>query len=171
MGAAGSAGREGLQQFELSGKPAPDFELESLAGETIKLSGLAGKVVVLDFWASWCGPCVAELPHIQELWEKLEGKEVLFIGVNLDRSVEDAERMARQKGLTFPSVRDEGGSVANAYGVRGIPCLVIIDADGKVVGRKLGYDPAVTEMLETEILKLLASAEPEQGAPAGQRSP
>ncbi len=139
---------------ELEGKAAPDFELKALDGSTVKLSGLKGKVVVLDFWASWCGPCRQEMPELEQLWQKVKDKDVVIFGVNLGDSAEAAGKAADSFGVTFPIVLDSNGATGNAYGVSGIPTTVIIDGAGVVRGRHVGYRPGVGKQIEEEIEKL-----------------
>lgn len=157
---------EGAEQVELSGKPAPDFELSTLEGGAIKLSDLKGKVVVLDFWATWCGPCRSELPELQKLWEKVKEKDVIVLGVNLDRRPEDAEGLVNELKLTFPVLLGSDSGVSVLYGLSGIPCIVLIDTEGIVQGRHVGYSPGIGERLEDEIEALLGNRE---AAPAEKR--
>jgi len=160
--AAGAQAAE-PESFSLTGKAAPDFELETFAGRKLKLSELKGKVVLLDFWASWCGPCMAELPHIQTLWEKVKDRPVVIVGVNLDGTKEAAQKAIDELGLTFPIVKDDW-QVSDAYEVSGIPCLVIVKPDGTVQGRHVGYRPGIADALLKEIDAALA--EPQPAGPA-----
>ncbi|MFO8007262.1 MAG: TlpA disulfide reductase family protein [Candidatus Brocadiia bacterium] len=156
-------GAEKVTQFgpqpELLGEAAPEFETETLAGDEVALADLRGKAVVLDFWASWCGPCRMALPHTQELWEDLGGEDVLVFGLNADRDLDAAKAMVEELGLTFPSLLDRDQSIVEAYGIRGIPTMVVIGPDGKVAGWHSGYDPNIVETVKQEIEGALAEPE------------
>lgn len=135
-------------------KPAPDFTLETADGR-FRLSDQRGKVVVLNFWASWCGPCRYEMPAFQETYEaRRDAGDFVLVAVNVtaDDSRAAADRFAEQFGLTFPVPYDTTRSVANAYGVRGLPATFFIDADGILRART--YGPVPLDRLE----ELVASA-------------
>lgn len=124
---------------EWEGKEAPDFELTSLDGRRkVKLSDLRGKVVLLDFWASWCGPCREELPHIEKIHKELSGKGLVVLGIN-DEPPDVAKKFVKEQGLTFTTLHDDGGKVHRLYGVEFIPTTIIVGRDGKVVERFVGY--------------------------------
>ncbi len=114
------------------GKAAPDFELKKLDGTLVKLSDLKGRVVVLDFWATWCGPCVASLPKITELGQEFKGAEVDVIMVNIEQTSAEVRALLDRLKLSPVVVLDSDGSVARAYQAQAIPQTVIIDRDGNV---------------------------------------
>lgn len=118
-------------QVDLTGKPAPTFELTALDGRPLSLASLRGRVVVLDFWATWCAPCVVEMPTLQRLHEEFGSQGVIIVGVN-NEAPSLARRFLQRHGVTFQTVTDPRGAVAKQYGVRGIPVGVIIDRDGQV---------------------------------------
>lgn len=128
----------------LVGKPAPDFALMDSAGEPVKLQSLTGNVVVLDFWATWCGPCKAAMPEVQKLHERFQGRPVRVFGVNCWESGDAAGYMTKNK-FTYGLLLS-GDEVAKAYGVSGIPTFVVIGVDGKVLKYAVGFNPA--EMTE-----------------------
>ncbi len=126
-----AGGGEGSQEA-LVGKPAPDFGDTALDGTPLKLSNLKGRVVMLDFWATWCGPCVQAIPQVQELSDRFRDKAVTVIGVNQDRGNEPlVKKFIEKKKITFPQFMDEG-EVGRAYEVSAIPCTVLIDKEGVV---------------------------------------
>ena len=117
------------------GVKAPDFALQSIEGEEVKLSSLKGEKVILNFWATWCGPCKAEMPAI----EKFHGnhKDVNVIAVNTDPDA-DVKGFADQLGLTFPIVLDEEDRTMKNYSVMGIPTTYFIDEQGIITQKYIG---------------------------------
>lgn len=111
------------------GAVAPDFTLQTLDRRTLSLSGLRGQVVLINFWATWCGPCKLEMPAIQERYND-GGFEVL--AVNFDEPAELIEPFVAELGLTFPILLDPGGMVQELYRIRGYPTSFFVDADGLI---------------------------------------
>jgi thiol-disulfide isomerase/thioredoxin len=128
---------KGLKKGTRVGNVAHNFRLETPEGETIVLSDLRGKPVLLNFWATWCGPCRFEMPELQELHERI-GDQVQVIAVDLDESADDVTEYFEDLGLTFPSVIDEGQDVANKYALFGLPSTFILDENGVVAVIKVG---------------------------------
>ncbi len=118
-------------QSTLSGH-APDFTLDSLDGGAVTLSDLEGQVVVLDFWAIWCSPCVDAMPHLQQLHEQYAGQEVVVLAINVSERRDEVAEFMAQHGYTFTVLLDSDGRVTDTYGVRGIPYTIIVDRDGDV---------------------------------------
>jgi len=115
-------------------KKAPDFTLKTMQGETFTLSDHEGKVVVLNIWATWCGPCRDEIPEFIELQKEMDDQGVLFVGLAIDEAGWDAIRpYARQMGFNYPVVWDEGFDVTKKYGpLRGVPTTFIINRNGRM---------------------------------------
>jgi cytochrome c biogenesis protein CcmG, thiol:disulfide interchange protein DsbE len=113
---------------------APDFTLDRLdqAGK-LQLSSLRGKAVVLNVWASWCGPCKEEAPYLEEVWQKNRDRGLVVVGLDAKDFRADARRFARRYELTFPLVYDGPGDVIGRFGVTGFPETFVIDRDGRVV--------------------------------------
>jgi peroxiredoxin len=139
----------------LLGKPAPSFELKTIAGETVKLQDLRGKVVLLDFWASWCGPCMMAMPEIEKIHQEFAGQSVMVIGVNQRDDAEAAQEAVESKAITFIQILDTDGSVGDAFGVTGIPQTVLIDAEGRIQRIHQGYSGVMAQELTADIEKLL----------------
>ncbi len=123
------------------GRPASAFELSDLKGATRRSSDLIGKVVLLDFWASWCVPCRIDLPRVEALHRELSGQGLVVLGVN-DELPEKANAFVEGRGFTFPTLNDAEGELYRAYEVRTIPTAVIIDRDGKVSSYLVGSHSA-----------------------------
>jgi cytochrome c biogenesis protein CcmG/thiol:disulfide interchange protein DsbE len=128
--------------FKLRGKPAPDFELTELgSGRKVHLSELKGKPVVLNFWASWCGPCEAEDPVLAWGAQRF-GNDVQFLGVVFEDTEENANRFLAQHGRHFPQLFDPRSRVSVDYGASGVPETYFIDSRGIIVDKHLGgIDP------------------------------
>lgn len=121
------------------GKPAAAFTLDRLDGNgKVTLSDHAGKVVILNFWASWCIPCKEENPALVRVWERYRSSDVMLIGIVYQDSLESARRYVRDNGVTWPTATDEDGRIAFAYGVFGIPETYFIGPDGVIAGRHIG---------------------------------
>ncbi|MCT2536766.1 redoxin domain-containing protein [Aquibacillus koreensis] len=136
---------EGLEVGNL----APDFELETLAGETIKLSDFRGQNVMLNFWATWCPPCRAEMPDMQKFYEN---QDVAILAVNLaqtEGSMQDVEDFVKDFELTFPILLDEDLEVATNYAIRPIPTSYMIDSNGVIQYKAFG--PMNYEMMVQEL--------------------
>ncbi len=147
-------------ESDLLNKPAPAFSGTLLDGSNLSLESLAGKVVVIDFWATWCPPCVQALPAMQGLWKTYESRNVVFLGMNLDDpKMDNAEiqKFLADKGVTFRQMRDLEGKTSNDYNVSGIPCTVIIDTKGVVRNVHVGFMPGMEEDLKNEIEAALKS--------------
>lgn len=118
-------------------EPAPDFEIETFDGQALRLSDLEGKVVVLNFWASWCPPCRAEMPSFERSWQEYREQGVVFVGVAMSDTEEDARGFAEEVGVTYPIGLDTTNEVARAYEVRSLPTTFFIGKDG-LIERRLG---------------------------------
>lgn len=140
----------------VSENAAPDFTVTDGEGNEVKLSDFRGKGVVLNFWASWCGPCKSEMPHFQEAYEEY-GEDVHFLMVNMSTafgdSQTDAEKLMEHGGYTFPVYYDTKTECAYSYGVTGIPMTMFIDKNGNLVSGKNGM--ISREDLQRRILTIL----------------
>ena len=120
------------------GAPAPDFSLADLDGNPIHLAELRGRPVVLNFWASWCGPCVEEFPLLREASERHAADGLAVIGIVYEDRSEAARDFMARNGATWPAAMDPGGRVAAAYGILGPPETFFIGRDGTIVARQFG---------------------------------
>lgn len=127
-----------FQVFDQSlGYPAVDFELENLTGDVVRLSGFQGKPVLINFWATWCGPCQVEMPLIQEFYQKY-ASEMEVLAIDYDEPTADIQAFFDKFKLTFPVLLDPGGKITDQYQVRGFPTTYFIDREGVVRGVHVG---------------------------------
>ena len=124
---------EGIQIDEA----APDFTLKNPEGETTHLSDLRGKPVVINFWATWCGPCVREMPTLQKYQDKYPG--LVILGMNVEEKAEDVKKFMDKMKLSYQVLLDEKGTVAAMYKVMIMPTTYFVDESGVIVARHFGY--------------------------------
>ena len=137
----------------LIGQPAPDFALYDLNGNEVRLSDFRGKPVVLNFWATWCGPCRVEIPHVNALYDKYKEQGLVIIGVNAEPDHATVRSFAEQH-ISY-TVALDGGSQFQQYGVRGIPATYYIDREGIVRSRDVGFSPGGETTLDMKTRELL----------------
>jgi cytochrome c biogenesis protein CcmG/thiol:disulfide interchange protein DsbE len=141
-GSGGTPGGFGINsrfgEVAIQQRPAPGFVKESLEGRRVSLAELKGKVVMLDFWSSWCPPCRKEAPTLAGVYAEYRDRGVEFVGVAIWDDPGDVGRYVRELGLTYPNVLDEKGQIAIDYGVAGIPEKFFIDAQGSLVRSFVG---------------------------------
>ena len=138
LGLANKAPVTGKSGYTRVGKPAPDFSLPLLAGGEFVLSEHAGRPVVINFWASWCAPCVEEAPVLERGWQSYRDLGVAFVGVDVQDTEEDARAFVSRFGATYTNGRDENGKITIDYGVVGLPVTFFVGKDGVVQRRWVG---------------------------------
>lgn len=146
----------GLSSTTFIGKPAKDFQVTDLKGEELSLEKYRGQVVLLDFWATWCGPCKDEMPHVKKAYEKYKDQQFEIIGISLDRAKPPLEAYIQKEGIEWPQFLDHGGTIAKMYNVRGIPATFLIDSEGiirKVNLRGNALENAVAELVTENLAK------------------
>ena len=121
--------------------PAPAFTLASRAGQEVSLAQYKGQVVMLNFWASWCGPCRQEMPLLEDIYKKYSKMGFTLIGVNVEPDSKAAEGFLKQTPVSFPVIYDKDSAVSKAYDVSGMPSTVIIDRKGNLRFLHHGYKP------------------------------
>jgi peroxiredoxin len=135
--------------------PAPNFTLKSNSGKNLKLSELRGQVVLLNFWASWCGPCRTEMPLLVKIHDKYKGMGFTVLGVNVEEDSTPAISIIKKTKIGFPVLFDNTNSVSKLYNVSAMPSTVIIDRDGNMRYLHEGYKPGDEEKYKEWIKKLL----------------
>jgi len=139
---------------EVSG-PAPDFTLASASGKNIKLSELRGEVVMVNFWASWCGPCREELPLLDTLYQQYRDYGFTLLGVNVDENRAAADKLLQQIPVSFPVLYDPSSAVSELYKVDAMPSTILIDRDGNLRYLHRGYKPGYEDQYDAEVKALV----------------
>jgi peroxiredoxin len=124
-----------------SSAPAPDFTLPSNGGKTVNLSQYKGQVVMINFWATWCGPCRQEMPLLESIYKKYNKMGFTLLGVNVEPDSKPAEAWLKQTPVSFPVLFDKESKVSTLYKVSGMPSTVIVDRKGNVRVIHRGYKP------------------------------
>lgn len=139
----------------LMDKPAPDFAAKDIAGNEIVLSDLRGKIVLLDFWATWCPPCIDELPNVKRIYDKNKDKDFYVLGISLDSELSQLEVFVEKAQIEWPQIfelGEDGYNISEAYGVEYIPTTFLLDRNGAIrhVGlRDTNLERAVDKLLES----------------------
>jgi peroxiredoxin len=134
---------------------APDFTLHVMDGPNLRLKEQRGRVVMVNFWATWCGPCRQEMPQLNRLYEKYKASGFVLLGVNVDDDQRKAAEVAAKLGVTFPVLLDTDKAVSKLYDLSTMPSTVLIDRDGKVRYVHRGYLTGYEDNYEKQIRELL----------------
>ena len=147
-----SGAQQAVEPVEV-GKPLADFSLPDINGETVKLSDYAGKVVLINAWATWCPPCIAEMPDLHAYYQEHQDEGFVILAINGGESASTAAAFASQKGLTFPVLVDPTTSFLTSLGISSYPTSILVGADGVVKAVHLGmFTP---QALEDEVTPYL----------------
>jgi peroxiredoxin len=135
--------------------PATNFTLKSSTGENIRLSEYRGQVVLLNFWASWCGPCRQEMPKLDDLHQKYESLGFTVFGVNVEQDRKMADKILKDIPVTFPVLFDDENGVSDQYDVDAMPLTLLIDRDGEIRYMHRGYQPGYEDEYDKQIRALI----------------
>jgi thiol-disulfide isomerase/thioredoxin len=135
--------------------PAANFTLKSDSGENIRLSEYRGQVVLINFWASWCGPCRQEMPHLDAIQQKYQGLGFTVFGVNVEQDRAMADKVLRDIPVTFPILYDSDNEVSHIYDVDAMPATVLVDRNGEIRYMHRGYKPGYELEYEKQIKTLI----------------
>lgn len=144
-----------LASSGLEGQAAPDFALKSSSGENLRLSEYRGDVVMINFWATWCGPCRQEMPLLDELYSRYERVGFNLLGVNIDDDSRRAMQMIEELGVNFPVLFDARKEVSKLYEVEAMPVTVLVDREGNVRYVHHGYKPGYEDKYLDQVRSLL----------------
>jgi thiol-disulfide isomerase/thioredoxin len=136
---------DGLKALGFTVFPEPkdvgDFTASALSGPAVKLSSLRGKIVILNFWATWCPPCRAEMPALEALWKASKDKAFTIMGVSVGEKTQTVKDFIAQEGYSYPIFVDSGNVLGSRFGARSIPTTYILDKNGKAIAGKVGGAP------------------------------
>jgi peroxiredoxin len=125
-----------------AGQPmAPAFKVQTLDGETISLDQLSGKIVVMDFWATWCPPCVSSVPELKALTKKYSRSQLVLISISADQDQQAWREFINKKSMEWPQYWDHDGQIRNKFGVNAFPTYLVIDRDGFIAQHIVGLNP------------------------------
>ena len=144
-----------LASSGMEGKLAPDFALKSSTGENLRLSEFRGDVVMINFWATWCGPCRQEMPHLEALYQRYSPLGFTLLGVNVEDDPKGAEAWLAQTPVSFPVLFDSDNRVTKIYDVVAMPSTVLVDRSGNVRYLHHGYKPGYENEYQNQIRELI----------------
>ena len=131
------------------GQPSPELIAETIHGEAVSLDDYEGRFVLLEFWGSWCGPCIPEIPYLNEVHEMFDDDRLVLIGIALDRDVETVEKFMKEHAMTWPQILQPDmfdGELVNAFNIGGVPSMYLVGPDGTIVTRNLRGEEMVEEV-------------------------
>ena len=135
--------------------PAPDFTLTNQDGQTVSLSDLRGQVVMINFWATWCGPCRKEMPLLDAIYQRYNRLGFTLLGINVEEDPSGADKYLAETPVSFPILFDRSNSVSKLYDVNAMPSTVIVDREGNVRFLHKGYQPGYENEYQDQIRALV----------------
>jgi peroxiredoxin len=129
-------------QNSLVGKPAPDFQFGGSDEQPVSLSDLQGSPVLLNFWATWCGPCRGEMPYLQQVWDEWQARGLVLLAIDIMESSSEVQSFMQSQGLFLPVLLDSDGAIAAKYGIHAIPTTFFIDSSGVIQEVREGAFPS-----------------------------
>jgi len=138
-----------------TGDPAPGFSLPARGGGEVSLEQWKGQVVLVNFWATWCGPCRKEMPLLEQIYQRYKGLGFTLLAVNVEDDSEGAERWLKQTPVSFPVLFDRDNAISRLYEVPAMPSTVIIDRQGRLRHVHYGYTPGTENLYQEQVRSLL----------------
>jgi peroxiredoxin len=129
------------ESYTNAGHKIPDFRVTALDGAEVSPEKLRGKVILINFWATWCGPCRIEMPFLEEVWKKLKSSEFVLLGIAYEQSDEEIGAFRKEHGFSFPMASDPEGKIFRSFASDGIPRSYVVGVDGTILYQSLGYEP------------------------------
>ena len=136
------------------GKPAPDFQLENLEGQFVSLSGFLGQPVLINFWATWCPPCRAEMPYLQQVYEEWSDKGLVMLAIDIQESASIVRQFMESNNLSLPVLLDSQADAAQKYNITNIPTTFFIDKGGIIQQKVIGGFPSKA-VIEEELRQIV----------------
>jgi peroxiredoxin len=150
------AQQEDKSTYTKTGQAVPSFKVTTLDGKAFDIEQMKGKVILINFFATWCGPCMSEMPRVEkEIWEKYKGNNLIVLAIGREHSAEELVKFNKEKGFTFLIAPDPKREVYSKFAKESIPRNYIIDKNGKIALQEVGYSNEDFDKLKAELEKLL----------------
>ena len=144
--------QDDIKSYTEVGQPMPSFTVTELGGEKISVGGVKGKVMLVNFWATWCPPCRVEMPRLEkEVWRKYKSDDFVMIAIAREQTAQEINAFRKEYGFSFPMASDPQREVYKLFGNGGIPRSYVVDGDGKILFQSIGYTPTEFDEMKAAI--------------------